>query len=624
MINIHKLSDKELLAIKGLGPKSVEKIKNHKGEINSISELKGIVPSIDVNDAKLKEIAFSKLTATTKSTLPLIGDTPIPLKPYNVLGNLSVGMFTKYSFNLLFKEDELIGSTVYVGYETNLKKVRFKDYVIPPNKKVNVDISKRSFINDIFHIKLRKKNGDLFYSNKHKIKNGADESVSAKLPQSRLPLLLEVNATELNGLKINTELVYESSPSDTNSVGIKKSQKKYENEFQPRTGQDIDGIIVQILDGTKIIHSKSYFWKNIAEIKVAEDKKKKLIIDLPHKYIELAFKLKETNKSFTKTKDHLFDNYKIDLVPENKGQLEFHEFSQTIIVNKKIAVLKTRVLREPDKISLVVKNVKNERVKVLDPFDYPFTSSKKDYEISVNRDQRLDYTKRIGEYIYGQMPQKVTGHLVALNGIKRMGSIPIVIEVEEDDGRKFDLLFTRTDSSGRFSFEYPRKHYKSAIARVAIKKDQEKDAKTENKSIQLVKRKIRFVKKSGTSAVLVDEEKQFFPDHILLVIENMHQDDDCKCNDKECGITFDHEGEVLDEFSYYSAVRTTEPNIQKFTLLDEGEVKIGDIVKESNLTIDDGKLEKILNQSIHRSVLKKYLNPKKGFTTNSILRASRF
>jgi|GEM_PF-2104675 len=621
MKNFNELSDKVLLEIKGLGPKSVKKLKDYKGEVNSVTELKTLVPSLDVNDKKLKEISFD--TSSSKVKMPstsLVGVTPLPIKPFNVLGNLSVGLFTKYSFSLLFDKDELVGSTVFVGYESNLKKIKFKDYNIPNTKKVNVDISEKSFINDVFHIKIRNSQGELFYDNKHKIANSSEESIIASMPISLVPLLLEINGSDLKDLKVNTELVYESNPSDTNSYNITQSLNRFEQELQPASVNDVDGVKVEIIDGTTVLHSMNYFWKNIGDIKINGVDKKKLVIDLPHKYLEVTFKLKETNKSFAKTEVHLFDNYKIDVIPEPKGESEFNEFSTTLIVKKKIAILKTRVLFEPEKISLTVKNLKNERVQVLDPFAYPFTDTKKSYEISVNRDQRLDYSERIGEHLYGELPQKVTGHLVALNGIKRLGSIPIVIEIEEEDGSKYNLKYTTTDSAGRFSFDYPRKNYKSALARIAIKKDKDSNATIQDKPIQLVKKEIRVVEKSNNTIKLVDREKLFFPDHILLVIEEMHQEDeDCKCNDTECGITFNHDGEVLDEFSFYSAVRTTEPNIQKYTLLDEGEVKIEDIVKESNLPQSD--FANILHRSIHKSVLKKYLNPKKGLTTNSILSA---
>ena len=76
----------------------------------------------------------------------------------------------------------------------------------------------------------------------------------------------------------------------------------------------------------------------------------------------------------------------------------------------------------------------------------------------------------------------------------------------------------------------------------------------------------------------IEAEKNFIPRRLIIVIDGGRTEtdgdgeDDCGCND----LNF-HEKKTLEEYSYYTVVRTTEPAIIANTLEDEDEVDLDDI-----------------------------------------------
>lgn len=625
MKNFNDLNDDRLKEIKGIGPKGIEKIKAvwaDGGKIDSPEELKALVPTVNLDDQSIHNISFSKTENINYPKAPLFGANPIPIKTYNVLGNMSIGVFTKYFFTLKFNSDDVIGKRLFVGFNSNLKKEIYQEYIIPNNKEVFVDISKKSFINNVFKIKILDDLGAEIYNQNHNIEKGDSKTIEVGTIKISSPLILKIQSDELKGLSINTKLIYEKT-SSSKSFNVTESSKFFVKEITPEGNKDIDGIEVSVLEGSKKIYENRYFWKDLS---TNSDNKKTLKIDIPEKYVEVKFKIKDKGKTFIETGKHIFDNFKIILEPVAVGENIFKEFTQELIVKNKIAVLRTRTIEEPSKLSILVKNLKNENVRILDKIDYPFSSTTRDFEIEVNSDIEFSYNDRIGKYIYNELPQKVVGHLVTLNGMKKMSNTPIVFEIKDEKYPKFyPIIHVKTDSSGRFSFDFPRVHIESAQAKILIKNSNDKSENIQILPIKLEKRKANLVEEVNSGNIkgskLEGKELSFFPTNVLLVIErDLSEDEDCSCNDTECGIKFKHEGEVLDEFTYYSVVRTTEPNIQKYTLLDEGEVKLDEIIKES--TIPSSAFDpSILSRSIHKGILKKYLHPKKGLTANGVLRA---
>ena len=74
------------------------------------------------------------------------------------------------------------------------------------------------------------------------------------------------------------------------------------------------------------------------------------------------------------------------------------------------------------------------------------------------------------------------------------------------------------------------------------------------------------------------QKKLFFPPRIILVIEpdlNDHESD-CDCNDCS-SLDFHAKRKVLEEYTYYSIVRTTEPQIRSTTLEEDGTITVGEI-----------------------------------------------
>lgn len=79
--------------------------------------------------------------------------------------------------------------------------------------------------------------------------------------------------------------------------------------------------------------------------------------------------------------------------------------------------------------------------------------------------------------------------------------------------------------------------------------------------------------------------RSMLPDRVILIIDlsapaengNGDDDDDCHCKDGGCTDLNFHEKKVLEEFSYYTVVRTSEPSIIADVLEEEREIDLQDI-----------------------------------------------
>ena len=79
----------------------------------------------------------------------------------------------------------------------------------------------------------------------------------------------------------------------------------------------------------------------------------------------------------------------------------------------------------------------------------------------------------------------------------------------------------------------------------------------------------------------ISPEKDRFPEKLLVVIDasaaTKPEDtaSDCGCDE----LDFYREKRVLDEFSFFTVVRTTEPEVKRFVLEDEAEIDLEDVIK---------------------------------------------
>lgn len=159
---------------------------------------------------------------------------------------------------------------------------------------------------------------------------------------------------------------------------------------------------------------------------------------------------------------------------------------------------------------------------------------------------------------------KLTGRVLDLDGKRQISNKQVILLARKADATNFALvLAAQTDRQGYFSAEYPREKYVEAYGLVSI-------GTNEHIPIQL-------------------QDGQF-PKHVILAIrapEEVQDDRDCDCEQEvprtpdgdelingtystdlgggKC-VNFTVPNRTLEEFSFYTIVRTTEPEIKGLTL----------------------------------------------------------
>jgi hypothetical protein len=164
-------------------------------------------------------------------------------------------------------------------------------------------------------------------------------------------------------------------------------------------------------------------------------------------------------------------------------------------------------------------------------------------------------------------PNFVYGRLLDKKGIHNMEDIQIIISAKRDGENDFETITSvTTEAQGYFSIEYPLGNFTEAVALVGLEL-------AENPiPIRLSK---KVVNQSGDpTTVLV------FPPRMILIAElkeaivSTEDAQDCGCSANEFG-----EKKVLEEFSFYSLVRTSEPVIKGYVIEDEDEITLEDVLR---------------------------------------------
>lgn len=164
-------------------------------------------------------------------------------------------------------------------------------------------------------------------------------------------------------------------------------------------------------------------------------------------------------------------------------------------------------------------------------------------------------------------PNFVYGRLLDKKGIHNMEDIQIIISAKRDGENDFETMTSvTTEAQGYFSIEYPLGNFTEAVALVGLEL-------AENPiPIRLSK---KVVNQSGDpTTVLV------FPPRMILIAElkeaivSTEDAQDCGCSANEFG-----EKKVLEEFSFYSLVRTSEPVIKGYVIEDEDEITLEDVLR---------------------------------------------
>lgn len=158
----------------------------------------------------------------------------------------------------------------------------------------------------------------------------------------------------------------------------------------------------------------------------------------------------------------------------------------------------------------------------------------------------------------------IQGRLLEKSGKADLGGIQIIFFASSpeapDDFQP--LVSVKTEASGYFLLDDPGRNFEQAVALVGIKAVNN-----------------RLPVKLDPSP----DEGSAFPKRLILVIElesDTVEKEDCDCG--ECqDLNFHQPKKILEEYTFFSVVRTSDPEIRSFVLKDEEELTLADFISQA-------------------------------------------
>jgi hypothetical protein len=175
---------------------------------------------------------------------------------------------------------------------------------------------------------------------------------------------------------------------------------------------------------------------------------------------------------------------------------------------------------------------------------------------------------------------RIRGKLLSNNGETKLDGYQIVIYAATanlPDGTPdfLPVAFATTETNGYFVTSYLAftdpdditkvKEGQATIVKEGLKKTQH---------IRLIKKTDTINSEGGDGPIRIT--KTMLPDRLILVIEEASRQEE-DCNDCGCNELNFYEKKVLEEYSYYTVVRTTEPAIIADELEEEKEINLAEI-----------------------------------------------
>lgn len=229
-----------------------------------------------------------------------------------------------------------------------------------------------------------------------------------------------------------------------------------------------------------------------------------------------------------------------------------------------------------------------------------------------------------------ERPKKTVGRVIDAMGERSYEGVQVIIyatqEESPDEEDYVPLEVVETESQGYFRIDTPKGYYKDAFARVGVSERDETDREPQDVPIRLETDEVIVYSDDEPQA----EEHLFFPSDMILVVGEGAEEvgEDCECKEDDCYLDFEESKRVVEEFSYHTVVRTTEPDIQGYELEgDEEEMTVQEIV--DTVSVSQGKNGEqeadipphFLQKSIRKNVLLKHINNKKGLTYTNLKKA---
>lgn len=235
-------------------------------------------------------------------------------------------------------------------------------------------------------------------------------------------------------------------------------------------------------------------------------------------------------------------------------------------------------LLDKSKISLRVKSAQGKDARIA-PGEG--NNAPKEDIIEVNIPDLANATINVGVDALAQLPNppvkgsyQIKGKLISNRSDAKMDGYQIVIyaatgNLQDGTPDFLPVAFAKTETNGYFItgyliFNNPDDINNVKAGKATITKDKLK-----------IDEPIRLIEKTEGEGELAIR-KSMLPDRLILVINESDGEKE-GCKDCGCSDLNFHEKKVLEEYSYYTVVRTTEPSIIADVLEDEREINLEDI-----------------------------------------------
>lgn len=644
MININTASKKQLMNLTGIGVTKADKILSFResgGSINNIEELSKITNTRKADlEILLKEIEFKAQPAETGGissgtiTEPK-GKSIIPVDPYIPIKPLPLPLIDTYQFKVKFASltsivlPDLSGYQLLIEYRIgNLQSIspKIKTINLRSEPSLTVSISKPfipgTYLENTFRLILYTPDKEVLYDSTFEIDK--DDEVTIRIPtytQQGIKVSFDKTyRTRIDGFVLKVK--YRINRAET---GVIECNKTYDLgiedpviiKFDP-FGKVKDIKFELISDSGIKIYDESCIW---SELNSSENEKTKTIqIPKQNEIIINASLQADVEASLNPYLNHRLEISFDVLEKETLSILKKVEESYLINDLGKSTVNLTHygyVNRVDLKVYAPGGEVIGTETIVSDEWN-----NTKTVEIKVPARSLVGIE---GFEMMPERPTKTAGRVIDIKGDKQFEGVQVIIygsKVVNPEEKDFvPLAVFNTETKGYFIFDTPKEYFEQAYAEIGIPKFGNKEGYSYRSPISLESDTVvRTVNNERTI-----ETKYFFPGRMIVVVDTTSAELKEGESNECCDLNFHRNKEVVDEFSFYSAVRTTEPKIQGYTLEENGEMTIQKILEIVPISDEQGNEASISpemrNRSISRNTLMKYVNNKKGLTLTTLKKA---
>lgn len=213
-------------------------------------------------------------------------------------------------------------------------------------------------------------------------------------------------------------------------------------------------------------------------------------------------------------------------------------------------------------------------------------------------------------------PDKALCRLLDPSGDRVHSDVQVIFYVSEADPPAAEsyapLLSVRSENNGYFVIDLPQQSFTGAFARVGVKQGSKPFV-----DVPIV------LDMAPVQRIIADEvvttNEGFLPGKILLVVGSDAPDKKPCCDD--CAQSFSRDRAVLDEFSFFTVVRTSEPEIRGYTLSENGEISIRDITDLVPNAEGGGLPPGLAQATVRKDVLLRHTSVRKGLTVSTLHKA---